>query len=269
MRQRRAPVRSIVVVGMLSCLLPASLSAQEAPLAWPGGLAAAGGPSFGPAEKRSDTYGTTNLSFYRVGLSEFSPTQSSITYSDAFTPITALSRHPTANGNLPFVAVPHLPSGAIVEEVEFDWCDTSDSVDEHFAVYRNSFTGDDPHLIGTADSSGSVACAYSVATLNPVFVADNNVNQLVLFAYALTTDGTTGISGAIVRYRLQVSPPPATATFNDVPTSHPFFQYIEALAASGITGGCQASPPLYCPSSPVTRGQMAVFLAKALGLAFQ
>jgi hypothetical protein len=51
-----------------------------------------------------------------------------------------------------------------------------------------------------------------------------------------------------------------------VPTSHPFFQFIEALASSGITGGCQASPPLYCPDSPLTRGQMAVFLAKALGL---
>jgi hypothetical protein len=51
-----------------------------------------------------------------------------------------------------------------------------------------------------------------------------------------------------------------------VPTTHPFFQFIEALHASGITGGCQASPPLYCPDDPVTRGQVAAFLAKALGL---
>ena len=63
-----------------------------------------------------------------------------------------------------------------------------------------------------------------------------------------------------------VSPAPATATFNDVPTNHPFFQFIEALSASGITGGCNSAPPLYCPDSFVTRGQMAVFLAKALGL---
>jgi hypothetical protein len=65
---------------------------------------------------------------------------------------------------------------------------------------------------------------------------------------------------------LPVSPAPATATFNDVPTTHPFFQFIEALHASGITGGCQASPPLYCPDDSVSRGQMAVFLSKALGL---
>ena len=55
---------------------------------------------------------------------------------------------------------------------------------------------------------------------------------------------------------------PAVATFNDVPTSHPFFQYVEALAASGITGGCGNGN--YCPNNTVTRQQMAVFLLKAL-----
>ncbi len=45
---------------------------------------------------------------------------------------------------------------------------------------------------------------------------------------------------------------------------HPFFQFIEALYASGITAGCGGGN--YCPDSPLTRGQMAVFLAKALGL---
>ena len=62
-----------------------------------------------------------------------------------------------------------------------------------------------------------------------------------------------------------VGPPPATASFSDVPTSHPFFQFVEALRASGITGGC-GDGTIYCPDSPLTRGQMAVFLAKALGL---
>ena len=41
---------------------------------------------------------------------------------------------------------------------------------------------------------------------------------------------------------------------------------IEAIAAEGITRGC--NPPtndLYCPSDPVTRGQMAAFLVRAFG----
>ncbi len=67
-----------------------------------------------------------------------------------------------------------------------------------------------------------------------------------------------------VEWARQVSPAPGTATFNDVPTGHPFFQHIEALAASGITAGCGEST--FCPDQNLTRGQMAVFLAKALGL---
>lgn len=42
---------------------------------------------------------------------------------------------------------------------------------------------------------------------------------------------------------------------------------IEAIAAAGITSGC--NPPandLFCPSAPVTRGQMAAFLNRALDL---
>ena len=69
-----------------------------------------------------------------------------------------------------------------------------------------------------------------------------------------------------MRWYRQVSPPPAAATFGDVPTSHPFFQFVEALSRSGITAGCNAAPPLYCPDQPLTRGQMAAFLAKGLGL---
>jgi hypothetical protein len=41
---------------------------------------------------------------------------------------------------------------------------------------------------------------------------------------------------------------------------------IEAIAAEGITRGC--NPPvndLYCPADPVTRGQMAAFLVRAMG----
>ena len=67
-----------------------------------------------------------------------------------------------------------------------------------------------------------------------------------------------------VWWRRNVSLAPSVATFNDVPLGHPFFQFIEALAASGITAGCGSGN--YCPDAPLTRGQMAVFLAKALGL---
>ena len=41
---------------------------------------------------------------------------------------------------------------------------------------------------------------------------------------------------------------------------------INALAAAKITAGCKQDPLQYCPQKPVTRAQMATFLARALGL---
>ncbi len=59
-------------------------------------------------------------------------------------------------------------------------------------------------------------------------------------------------------------PPPATGTvFDDVHVGDFAADFIENLASLGITGGCQVSPPLYCPNASVTRAQMAVFLLKA------
>lgn len=82
---------------------------------------------------------------------------------------------------------------------------------------------------------------------------------------ASTTGGADlGWGGALLQWKATLSPAPATASFSDVPTDHPFFAYIEALQSSGITAGCGAG--MYCPDDPITRGQMAVFVAKALGL---
>ena len=63
--------------------------------------------------------------------------------------------------------------------------------------------------------------------------------------------------------------PPACAgnVFDDVPCTGGIFDpWIEDLADRGITAGCSGSPALYCPGSPTTRGQMAVFLVKTFGL---
>lgn len=78
--------------------------------------------------------------------------------------------------------------------------------------------------------------------------------------------GSVAFGTAVVAWRRTVSPGPAVATFTDVPTTHPLFRYVEALVASGITGGCAAGQ--FCPNTAITRGQMAVFLSVALGLHF-
>ncbi len=60
-------------------------------------------------------------------------------------------------------------------------------------------------------------------------------------------------------------PPAAAGTvFDDVPLGTFLGNWIEQLALEGITAGCGTK--LYCPDQPVTRGEMAVFLARTLGL---
>lgn len=57
----------------------------------------------------------------------------------------------------------------------------------------------------------------------------------------------------------------ANHQFSDVPTSSPFHTNISNLVGSGITAGCASSR--YCPTSSVTREQMAAFLNRGLGRA--
>lgn len=72
-----------------------------------------------------------------------------------------------------------------------------------------------------------------------------------------------GINSALVEFS-NYYPAPVTATFPDVAPGFWAFQQIEALAAAGITTGFPDGT--YRPFDPVTRAQMAAFLARALGM---
>ena len=58
------------------------------------------------------------------------------------------------------------------------------------------------------------------------------------------------------------------AGFADVPADHVFADDIDRLAAARITAGCASGPARYCPQRHVTRGEMATFLARAIGLVY-
>ena len=64
-----------------------------------------------------------------------------------------------------------------------------------------------------------------------------------------------------------LSPPSCVAgseLFGDVPATSAFCRWIEELARRGVVTGCGGGN--YCPASPVTREQMAVFLTATFGL---
>ena len=60
-------------------------------------------------------------------------------------------------------------------------------------------------------------------------------------------------------------PDAPSQSFEDVPTSFPHASEVYALAEARITVGCVANR-LFCPDAPLTRGQMATFLMRALDL---
>ena len=207
-------------------------------------------------------WGGADRVLYAVGGSEFSPGDSSVTYQS-----TDVGRFGTSPGAY-FKATPHIPSGVLLTYLELDYCDNS-AADEVILSFADcSYTGEDCALIEfLVSGDGPSGCAFVSVDLTPHnYTMNNNLRRLTLIGSTESGTIDTVLVGAYIGYKLQVSPAPGAATFNDVPTGHPFFRFIEALADSGITAGCGSGN--YCPDQPLTRGQMAVFLSIALGLHF-
>ena len=83
---------------------------------------------------------------------------------------------------------------------------------------------------------------------------------------------------AVLGRALGLQPVAPSGRFTDVPADHPEAGWIEAIAAVGVSPGCQplkqgdeadpaGAPTRFCPSAPVTRSQAAVWLARSLNLA--
>lgn len=213
------------------------------------------------------SFGTASLSSLTLGAFAFSPTQNNVTWGTSFIDNTVVIYHTGVSSNRE--ATFDLPNGALIEEVGIRFCDSTPTsfFDSRLRIEDSSGAAPQPIPLVTSTVAETPGCVYRTVTLAPAIQVDNAAK---VYTMELSLDPAAGdqiaFGHARVRYRLQVSPAPATGTFGDVPTDHPFFQYIEALAAAGITGGCGGGN--YCPDNPLTRGQMAVFLAKALGLHF-
>jgi glucose/arabinose dehydrogenase len=107
---------------------------------------------------------------------------------------------------------------------------------------------------------------YADYCTGEIFVLRNGTSSLALdTAFNISSFGedesgevyVVGLGGTVHRITAVVS-------FADVPPSHIFWPWIEALVRAGLTGGCGTDPPVYCPDQSVTRDQMAVFLLRGI-----
>jgi hypothetical protein len=219
-------------------------------------------------ESAANLYGTASQSVYTVRVEDFMPPTNTTAYGTHNTG--GIYKFQSAGPTGDWWANVNLPTGAIVELVELQACDTSATGNMVFGLARMdapAASGGNVTPVGNTGAAATPGCAFFSVTPSVPLVIDNLNKSYILFL-DFFGDFTTANKAAAVRvfYRLQVSPAPATATFNDVPVGHPQHRFVEALAASGVTGGCGGGN--YCPDNPVTRGQMAVFLSVALGLHF-
>lgn len=243
-------LRSLLAVAVVSLVANAAVAEED----------------FGPKDFGSGT------NYLMIPGTAFVPSNSATGYQK---PFLFLSR--TGGGDSEFTHELTLPPGALIQSVTAYVGDTNAAQDVTLRMcilFATSGTGANQDLncdsgigvpaVSTTGTPGSTALLMNVnRTFNNLVAGAENTH--IILVHLGAADSTTKLHSVRVQWKRQVSPGPATATFpNDVPTTHPLFRFVEAMAASGVSGGC--GPGAFCPDAPITRGQMAVFLAAALGL---
>ena len=223
-------------------------------------------PSGGP-----DTYGISDFVIYNIAGVEFDPQHDSQYghFSNG-----AIHESGTSSAKW-FHASFHLPEGALLFGTTPFYYDSSVTEDVIINVYQCAGApGDGCTLLDTRTTSGSGGWQAGYNDLDvghhTIDNWDNSAGNLSYYRVYLTLSSATSsdqslrMKGVTLWYMLQISPAPLTATFPDVAPGFWAFQYVEALAASGITTGFPDGT--FRPAENVTRAQMATFLARALGL---
>lgn len=206
-----------------------------------------------------EAYGPTSETVYIVSANAMAPLVSDTTWNVG----DGLTRYRTG-GSIWFQGQVHIPSGALLTGIELDACDTHVSASVDVFLHRCPVHATACDTLASASTGGAAApgCNFFEAPLNET--VDNFLNNYTISVAVTGTDPTTSFQAVRIYHMLQISPAPVTATFTDVDVGAPFFQEIEALAASGITTGYPDGT--FKPNNPVTRGAVAAFLARALGL---
>jgi hypothetical protein len=213
------------------------------------------------------------------GVRDFHPYTSGTGYTTSYALPIGQTRYVTSGPGILTASANRFPEGAYVLgfDVEYYDLDPSFNLGFRFCRYiRDVSDAADPktQCLVQFQSAGTPGLATALVTLAEIdrtirfqrdFDGDGAVEAADYYVEVdMPASSLVRIAGVRARWKRLVSPAPAAARFLDVPNAHPFYQFVEALAAANITAGCGGGN--YCPDDPLTRGQMAVFLAVALGL---
>lgn len=193
-------------------------------------------------------------------------------------------------GSQSFSAAAGMGSFSVVADAGCNWTATSNAPWVHVTSGGGAGNGTVNYTVdanaGASIRSGTISVGFLSFTvfqgINFLDVPSNNpfYNEIGKLSARGVTLGCGGsnycpndsvtreqMAAFIMRAKGEFNPPaPESQRFTDVPPANPFYAFIDRLATLGITVGC--NPPsntMYCPSSPVTREQMAAFLIRGLG----
>ena len=177
---------------------------------------------------------------YSIVCSGAADNNYNFTYTDGTLTVNAVSNGPTDISLSKSNIDEQLPVGSVVGTFSSSDPDAGDT-------FTYSFCG------GTNDASFTIDgnTLKSAAVFNWVSKRSYSICIRSTDSTALSTTKT-----------FEISINKTTASFQDVPTTHWAWMFIERLYSAGVTGGCGTSPLLYCPDASVTRAEMAVFLLK-------
>jgi S-layer homology domain len=162
--------------------------------------------------------------------------------------------------DLQYYATLDLPAGAVIDLIGVSTATDADAI-MGFGLWKRNRDGSKELLSGFSFPAHGWATDYAA----PAILIDSHLDREYLLEVEQAPSPNFEYFGWVeIWWHRSVSPPPASPTFGDVPTTDLGYSYVEAMAASKITGGCGGGN--FCPDANLTRRQMAIFLAKALGL---
>ncbi len=129
-------------------------------------------------------------------------------------------------------------------------------------IHNVDTTRNEPAQVIDTDNNGNTGDSGAIWTVGETFQDTTNQVSIAVLA-ASGEDFQVRVTNGTQVATFWIEPlAPKPTTFTDVPQYFWAWQFIESLYASGVTGGCGTAPLRYCPSSTVTRDQMAVFLLR-------
>ena len=188
---------------------------------------------------------------------------------DDLDPTAAGTVHWLTSGSAPnrkfvvqWTAVPHWGvTGGQTFEVILE--EGTNAVVLQYGAQAGSYAGGISATVGLEYGDGSAGTQFAYNTAKAVS------NGLAL-RYTVSDGSATPLPAATCAPAAAPTAVARVQTFADVPLTHPYYPYIEALYQAGYTAGCSTNPLMYCPDKNMTRAEAAVFVMRGFrGGAYQ